>query len=108
MDWLELGIFSGRSEEAAPQAFEIEKTESEKDGSFRVYVRMTWEWPPAPKLVWTVAAIVVREGVHLVVDDIDYLTDKSGDENALSRLSEALSAGCDGPRWVGWPRPDQR
>ena len=71
-----------------------------KDGSFRVYVRLTWGTPPEKPLIWRVAAIVVRENGHFVVDDVIYLKDK--DRDVDSRLSEYLSAGCDGPRWVGY------
>jgi hypothetical protein len=50
-------------------------------------------------LVWHAAAIVVRESDHFVLDDVIYLKDENRDIE--SRLSEYLSAGCDGPRWVG-------
>src|SRR5208337_2903967 len=101
--WLEAGIFSGDDEQASPRAFRIEGTQSEKDGSFRVYVRLTWGSPTNPWL-WRVAAIVVPEDDRFVVDDVIYLKDENRDVD--SRLSEYLSAGCDGPRWVG--RSDQR
>ena len=74
---------------------------SEKDGSFCVYVRLTLEEPPPE--IWQVAAVVVQENGHFVVDDVIYLKD----ENRLveSRLSGYLSGGCDGPRWVGYGEP---
>ena len=97
--WLESGLFSGDDEQASPRAFDIERTQSEKDGSFRVYVRLTWGTPPERPLIWRVAAIVVREDGHFAVDDVIYLKDES--RVVDSRLSEYLSAGCDGPRWVG-------
>jgi hypothetical protein len=97
--WLESGLFSGDDEQASPSGFQIERTQSEKDGSFRVYVRLTWGSPPEPLEIWQVAAVVVRQNGHFVVDDVIYLKDESRDVD--SRLSEYLSAGCDGPRWVG-------
>ncbi|HEV3316152.1 MAG TPA: hypothetical protein VG488_04240 [Candidatus Angelobacter sp.] len=103
--WLELGLFSGEDERATPRTFQIERTQSEKDGSFRVYVRLTWGGLPPDRLwIWRVTAIVVRENGHFVVDDVIYLKDEERDVE--SRLSEGLSAGCDGPRWVG--HGDQR
>jgi hypothetical protein len=98
--WLESGLFSGGDERSEPRAFQIETTQSEEDGSFRVYVRLTWGSPPKrPWMIWHVAAIVVRENGHFVVDDVIYLKDER--QEVDSRLSEGLSAGCDGPRWVG-------
>jgi hypothetical protein len=101
---IENGIFSGGDLRAEPQAFHIERTESETDGSFRVYVRLTWGTPPEKPLIWRVAAVVVPETGHFVVDDVLFLKDK--DRGVDWRLSEALAAGCDGPRWVGYR--DQR
>ena len=97
-NWFESGFFSGDDEKASPSAFQIEKTQSEKDGSFRVYVRLTLEKPPPE--IWQVAAVMVQENGHFVVDDVIYLND----ENRLVelRLSEYLFAGCDGSRWVGF------
>jgi len=96
---IENGIFSGANEEAEPQAFHIERTESEKDGSSRVYVRLTVGDPPNKPLVWYVAAVVIREDGQPVVDDVLYLMGANGEVE--SRLSKDLSSGCDGPRWVG-------
>jgi len=44
--WLESGLFSGDDERTSPRAFHIERTQREKNGSFRVYVRLTWGSPP--------------------------------------------------------------
>ena len=96
--WLEIGLFSGDVERASPRAFHIEKTQAAKDGSSRVYVRLTWGSSVNPWM-WHVAPILIREEGHFVVDDVIYLKDDHEDE---SRLSEWLSAGCDGPRWVGY------
>jgi hypothetical protein len=97
--WLESGLFSGDDERTSPRTYEIERTQQERDGSFRVYVRLTWG-PSASPWIWHVAAIVVRENGHFVVDDVTYLKDKDRDDE--SSLSEYLSAGCDGSRWVGY------
>jgi hypothetical protein len=96
--WLEAGLFSGDDEQASPRTFHIERTQSEKNGSFRVYVRLTWGSPASP-WIWRVAAIAVLEDGHFVVDDVIYLKDENRDVD--SRLSEYLSSGCDGGRWVG-------
>ena len=100
---IENGVFSGANEEAEPRAFHIERTESEKDGSSRVYVRLTVGDPPNKPLVWYVAAVVVREDGRPVVDDVLYLKGENGEVE--SRLSKDLSSGCDGPRWVGEAHP---
>jgi hypothetical protein len=96
---IESGVFSGGNEEAEPQAFHVERTESEKDGSSRVYLRLMVGAPPNKPLVWYLAAVVVREDGRPAVDDVLYLTGESGDVE--SRLSKDLSVGCDGARWVG-------
>ena len=101
--WLESGLFSGDDERTSPRAFQIEKTQQKRDGSFRVYVRLTWG-PSESPWIWHVAAIVVRENGHFVVDDVIYLKDKDRDDE--SSLSEYLSSGCDDGRWVG--HGDQR
>jgi hypothetical protein len=99
LGWLELGPFSGENERASPQTFLVERAQSEKDGSFRVYVRLTRAYPEGRPSIWHIAAIVIRENGHFVVDDVIYLKDEDYDEG---RLSEGLSAGCDGPSWVGF------
>jgi hypothetical protein len=99
MDWLELGLFSGGDDEGELRAFHIESTQSEKDGSFRMNVRLTWG-PPKDRWISHVAAIAIRENGHHVVNDVIYLKDKERDVEW--RLTESLSAGCDGPRWVGY------
>jgi hypothetical protein len=95
--WAESGLFSGADERTAPEAFVIERTESEKDGSVRVYVRLTLSSPPPE--TWEVAAVLVKENGRFAVDDVIYLKDKSDTPDV--RLSELLSNGCDGSRWVG-------
>lgn len=96
---LEDGLFSGPSEEAEPKAFHIESTEPGNDGSSRVIVRLTWEDRSSKSYFWYVAAVVVPEGGRLVVDDVIYVKHMGGD--AGSRLSEALTWGCNGAHWVG-------
>jgi hypothetical protein len=96
--WSESGIFSGANERTEPDAFAITRTESEEDGSIRVYVRLMLSSPPAE--TWEVAAVLVREDGHLVVDDVIYLKDKSDPHDVW--LSKLFSDGCDGSRWVGF------
>jgi hypothetical protein len=94
--WPEEGLFSGPNERASPTDFRIERTVLEKDGSFRVYVRLALK--DAPPEIWRVAAVVVQEGGRLV-DDVIYLEDENN--TFESRLSADLSAGCDGSHWIG-------
>jgi hypothetical protein len=96
--WLELGTFSGGDEELELRTFEIERAESQGDGSFRVDVTLTWGYPPESPWTSRVAIAGVRENGHLAVDDVIYFGDTSSEDG---RLSEALSVGCDGPHWVG-------
>lgn len=100
--WLELGLFTGGDEKALPRAFRIERTQPEKDGFFYVYLRLTYGMPESP-LTWHVAAIVVREDGRFVIDDVIYLKDKTRDIE--SRLSQTLTSGCDGSRWIGYDKP---
>jgi len=97
--WTEFGLFSGFDDRGQPQAFQIEKTEAEEDGSFRVYVRLT-EGPPEKPWNWRVADIVTRESGRYVIDDVIFLKDK--DIDTETRLSGILMSGCDGPRWIGY------
>ncbi len=100
LGWLELGPFSGDNERASPKSFVVERKEAMKNGSFRVYVKLARPFPGEPPSSWRVAAIVVRENGQFVVDDVIYLKDEElGREY---RLSEYLSAGCDGPHWIGF------
>ncbi len=96
--WFEQGLFSGGNERALPGAFHVENTQPDKDGSFRVHVRLKYTEPPAA--YWYVDVIVKQEDGHFVVDDVVYLKDQ--DRDVESRLSHELTAGCDGSRWVGY------
>jgi hypothetical protein len=97
-DWLEMGLFSGGNEEALPTAFRLNKTEPSKDGGFRVYLALTYGQPTSLK--WHVAVVVVPKNEHFVVDDVILQNDATAD-GALS-VSEILTHGCDGPRWIGY------
>jgi hypothetical protein len=101
---IEEGLFSGSSEKSEPQTFHIEKTESRKDGSYRVRVKLTWE-DASNKLAWHVVAVVVRENGRTVVDDVLYL--KDNDRDIEYRLS-AIGVTDARLQWVplGWrPQP---
>jgi len=98
--WTEFGLFSGLNDRGEPYAFQIEKTESEDEGSFRVYVRLT-EGPPKRPWNWQVAVVVVSRNGQFAVNDVIFLRD--GDFGTERRLSEILTVGCDGPHCVGYP-----
>ena len=68
-----LGLFTGES--ADPQSFQIERTQSESDGSRRVYVKLTWNKPTERPRMRRVAAVVLRENGHHVIDDVIYIND---------------------------------
>lgn len=97
--WAESGLFSGADERTEPDAFVVERTESEKDGSTHVYVRLILS--SSPPEAWKVAAVLVREDGHFAVDDVIYLKDKGDTRDVW--LSKLLSDGCDGSRWVSAP-----
>lgn len=102
-EWLDLGLFSGDDEPASPTAFHIQATHVEPDGTIHAYVKLTHaEKPPFRPWSWRVAAVLTRENDQYVIDDVIYL--KTGNELADYRLSQALSWGCDGPRWIGLPK----
>lgn len=102
IDWLEFGLFTGGNERVSPRAFHVERTHSEKDGSVLVYVRLKWG-ARLPPFIWHVAPKIVRENGHLAVDDIFFPKDEATLEDE-AWLSELLTPGCDGPRWVGYPQ----
>lgn len=97
--WGETGFFSGAEELSEPSSFQIERTESNQDGSLSVYVKLT-ETPLNDKSwSWDVAVQVRMDGRQSVIDDVVYL--KGDDVRTESRLSEILKEGCNGPHWVG-------
>jgi hypothetical protein len=105
--WLETGLFSGSNEWAIPASAAVDRTKPMKDGTFRVYVRLTYKEsfetygrPPDPANTfdWHVAAVVKSEGGRFVVDDVLLFEDAS--TKIASRLTDSFR-GCDGPRWVG-------
>jgi hypothetical protein len=105
------GLFSGEGAEAEPRSFQIEKTEPGKDGSLIVFVGLTWQKPPERPWTWRVAAVVLREKDRYVIDDVIYVNDsiydKPEEKPADKLLSEYLSAGCNGPHWIGYSLPNQ-
>src|SRR3569623_701088 len=90
---IEEGFFSGSREESQPHDFLIEKTESEKDGTYRVHVKLKWS-DSSNNLVWNVAVVVVREGRHLVVDDIIHFNDDQSIDYRLSDILKQDLRGC--------------
>jgi hypothetical protein len=97
--WSELGFFSGDEELSEPSSFQIERIESNQDGSFRVHVKLTESTPNEKPWSWEVAVQVVMENKRRVIDDVSYL--KGQEVHTENRLSEVLKDGCDGPHWVG-------
>lgn len=87
---LEFRVFSGGAEDTVPQAFHIEKVETEKEGFHRVHVKLIQSWADH-KMIWYVVAVVIFENDRPVVDDIVYL--KQDDVNEY-RLSEILKEDC--------------
>lgn len=102
--FLEFGLFTGDDERAAPTAFDIERVQPERDASIRVYVKLTRDDPGESPEIWNVAAILVRESGHFVVDDVIWLKGDNPHDVDLP-LSEYLSQDCDGPHWVGSKKP---
>jgi len=97
--WGETGFFSGAEELSEPSSFQVQKTEANHDGSFRVYVKLT-ESPPSHKAwSWDVAVRVKIEKGRPVIDDVIYL--KGDDVPTEYRLSEILREGCNGSHWIG-------
>lgn len=100
--WLEIGLFSGGNEKALPAEAVVERTEPQKDGSFHVYVKLTYKNSgspdPANTFHWTIAAKVISEDRRFVVDDILLFKDDS--TQVESRLSNSF-IGCQGSRWIG-------
>jgi hypothetical protein len=100
LEWLEFGLFSGADDRSGPHTFQIKKAKSQEDSSIRVNVRLTEGIPPEKPWTWEVAAIVIRENGRFVINDVVFLRDEN--VNTDSRLSEVLTRGCDGSRWVGY------
>ena len=105
--WLERGIFSGEDERAMPAEAVVERTDPQQDGSFHVFVTLSYGdigeaygrlSDPANTLRWRVAAVVITEDQRFVVDDVLLFKDDS--MKSASRLSDSFP-GCDGSRWVG-------
>jgi hypothetical protein len=105
------GLFSGEGVEADPRSFQIEKTQFEKDGSLQVFVRLTWKKPSERPHTWRVVAVVLREDGRYEIDDVIYVNDsiyvEAESKPADRRLSDYLSAGCNGPHWIAYSLPNQ-
>ena len=84
------GISSGSDEQAELRTFNIERTKAEKDGSYRMYVKLTAGAPPVRPWIWRVAVLLVRENGHFVVNDVISLRDPEhrGPADLDRRLSE--------------------
>jgi hypothetical protein len=116
--WMETGLFSGGNERADPFWFGVRRVTRQKDGSYKVYVKLK-EWeefdkyprPRGPQYddTWEVAVFVVQDGNHYVVNDVYYPKVYADDSVPHYptvedlRLSELLSIGCKDGKWVGYP-----
>jgi hypothetical protein len=98
--WGETGFFSGFLELSQPSRFDVQKTEANQDGSFRVYVRLTESPPNEKPWSWDVAPELKMQEKRLVIDDVIFF---KGDEVPTEyRLSEILAVeGCNGSHWIG-------
>lgn len=107
--WLEMGLFSGDVEMAMPTEVVVEGTEQQKNDTYIVYVRFTYDdsvyYPDHYQASdsytpfhWHGAAVVTTEDGRFVIDDI--LVFKRDSTTIEFRLSNVFR-GCDGPRWVG-------
>lgn len=108
--WDEDGLFSGGNEEGIPASAIIDRTESQNDGSSHVYVKLTYHTfetgrhpHPADTFSWSVAAVVISEEGHYLVNDVLFFKENSTEIE--TRLSEMLLQGCDGPKWIGYSQP---
>lgn len=99
-EWSESGLFSGGNERTSPGDFQIERIQREKDGLFRVNVKLTYRPQDGPGS-WRVAAVLVLEDGRLAVDDVIYLKDPDRSDQVDTSLSKVLAHGCEGPHWVG-------
>ncbi|MGA2886934.1 MAG: hypothetical protein ABSE51_02715 [Terracidiphilus sp.] len=95
-----------------PASFQIEKTIPQKDGSLRVYVKLTFKLPKYPPWSKRVAAVMIQESGQFFVDDVIYINDSDWvdhpeDKPADRRLSGYLFAGCDGAHWIGSSLPNE-
>jgi hypothetical protein len=106
-DWLELGLFSGGNEQALHSSAVVGRTVKEKDGSFHVYVRLTYKESfetygrlpnPGNTFHWYVSAIVISEDGKFVVGEVLLFKDNSAQID--SRLTSSFP-GCAGEHWVG-------
>ncbi|MGB6723409.1 MAG: hypothetical protein WBE72_21605 [Terracidiphilus sp.] len=97
--WGETGFFSGSEELSEPSSFEIQGTEPDQNGSFRVNVKLTENPPNDKPWSWNVRVYLKREERRFVVDDVIFI--KGDDVPSEYRLSEILTEGCKGSRWIG-------
>jgi hypothetical protein len=100
--WLHTGLFAGDSKRALPLYALVAKKDPGKDGSFEVYVNLTYVKVPGfvpDHTRWDIIVTVVPEDNRFVVDDVR-LFDGLDTDGPSHLLSETF-AGCDGPKWTG-------
>jgi hypothetical protein len=103
--------FSGFWYHVKPGRFKIESNQRQRDGSVIVNVKLSSLRPSERDYPWHVAVAVVQEHGRYAVDNVIYINDSSYDNPADKppdeRLSEYLSAGCNGSEWAGHSLPMQ-
>jgi hypothetical protein len=100
--WLRTGLFVGDTKRAAPLYALVTKKEPRKDGSFDVYVQLTYVKVPGfvpDHATWEIIATVVPQGDLFVIDDVRLFDGLDAD--GPSHLLSETFAGCDGPKWTG-------
>jgi hypothetical protein len=105
--WLNSGLFVGDGKHAAPFYINPTRKEPQKDGSFWVYVDLTYDkaWVSRGKgftpdqTWWRVIATVIPEDNRFVVDNVR-LFDGLPTDGPSHLLSDSF-VGCDDQRWVG-------
>ena len=76
--------------------FSIGKTEPQKDGSIRVYVRMRWQEGKDIE-TWGVVDVLTRGNGRLALDDVIFLKDPARPDDVDTPLSKLLAEGSTVP-----------
>ncbi len=95
----ESGIFSGRDERTEPGSVRVVSIKEDRRGTYQAEVELSYRPPDVG--TWRVVVSLLRQQRHLVVDDVSYLY---GENMPAERLTQSLSAGCNGSHWIGYER----
>jgi hypothetical protein len=102
----EVGLFSGGDEEGYINGAVAGTTKAQVDGSYLVYVKL-WSYLDGGLVSlrtnkiyrWRVAARVIAEGGHFVLDDILFLIGELDNDKSVY-VSKMITAGCRGPHAI--------